>query len=310
MPNWNQVLREISATALRHHGNARSAQDIIRHKYLLKLHKYTGRNLIAYYSGFLSKNVSGVEIIDEDKNGLMMAVHQLDKSKGLDLFLHTPGGSIAAAETIVDYLKRIFGKDIRAIVPQIAMSAGTMIACSCREIWMGKHSNLGPIDPQLNGVPAAGVTAEFERAYREIVADPDRVKLWQFIIRQYPPSFLSQCENAIEWARSFVRSELEANMFSADPQRSLKAASVVDTLTDFSGNKAHDRHIHFDECQQIGLNIKSIESDKTFQDLVLTVHHCYMHSLMNTQAFKIVENHLGVAFVKQQQMVQVVQPAP
>jgi ClpP class serine protease len=30
------------------------------------------------------------------------------------------------------------------------MSGGTMIACSAKEIIMGNHSNLGPVDPQLN----------------------------------------------------------------------------------------------------------------------------------------------------------------
>jgi ClpP class serine protease len=33
----------------------------------------------------------------------MMAVHKLDKTKGLDLFLHTQGGSIAATQSIVNY---------------------------------------------------------------------------------------------------------------------------------------------------------------------------------------------------------------
>lgn len=55
----------------------------------------------------------------------------------------------------------------------------------------------------------------------------------------------------------------------------------------------------------MGLNIKLIEDDfdGEFQDLLLTVHHCYMHTLSSTAAFKIVENHLGRAMVKQQQMV-------
>jgi len=38
---------------------------------------------------------------------------------------------------------------------------------------------------------------------------------------------------------------------------------------------------------------------------LLTVHHCYMHSLMDTPSFKIIENHLGAAFVKQQVVVPV-----
>ena len=77
----------------------------------------------------------------------MSVIHGLDKSKGLDLFLHTPGGDVGATESLIDYLHDSFGGDIRAIIPQIAMSGGTMIACSCKEIIMGKQSSLGPIDP-------------------------------------------------------------------------------------------------------------------------------------------------------------------
>ncbi|MHB1126932.1 MAG: hypothetical protein ACYC2T_08230 [Bacillota bacterium] len=52
----------------------------------------------------------------------------MDRSKGLDLILHTPGGEIAATESLVDYLRSMFGSDIRAIVPQIAMSCGLWVS--------------------------------------------------------------------------------------------------------------------------------------------------------------------------------------
>ena len=152
MPNWGQVLTEIQARDAKLANDAKSAVDIVRRKYLKSLHKKTGRNVIAYYSGWLSNPAAfGIDVNDEDKAAFMMAIHGLDKDKGLDLILHTPGGGIAAAESLVDYLRRIFGGDIRAIVPHLAMSAGTMIACACKSIVMGKHSNLGPIDPQLGG---------------------------------------------------------------------------------------------------------------------------------------------------------------
>lgn len=80
--------------------------------------------------------------------------HGLNFEKGLDLILHTPGGDVAATESIIEYLNDVFEGDIRAIVPQIAMSGGTMVACSCNEILMGKQSSLGPVDPQLRGFPA------------------------------------------------------------------------------------------------------------------------------------------------------------
>jgi ClpP class serine protease len=126
MPNWNQVLNEITSLQ----GAAGQAFDIVRKKYLGQLHAHSGRNVIVYYSGWLSKpSVGGLQINDEDKNGFMMAVHGLDKTKGLDLVLHTPGGAIAATQSIVDYLHKMFQNVIRDFIHQIAMSAGKLIAC-------------------------------------------------------------------------------------------------------------------------------------------------------------------------------------
>lgn len=287
MPNWKEILEEIQ----KYTSEAQQSLNLVRGKYLAELHKHTGRNIIAYYSGFLSKpSVEGSDIIDEDKNGFMMAIHRLDRSKGLDLILQTPGGDIAATESIVDYLRRMFKDDIRAIVPQIAMSAGTMIACSCKEIVMAKHSNLGPIDPHLRGIPAVGVIKEFKQACKEIKRDPAKIPVWQSIIGQYRPTFLSQCENAIKWSRGFAVKQLETVMFNGKPDAHKIAQQIVKKLTDYSGNKSHSRHIDIDECKAIGLKILSLEDDDKFQDLVLTVHHCYMHLLMNTTAYKIIEN--------------------
>lgn len=192
MPSWNQVLDEMSGS------NRKNAIDAVRRKYLKKLHRITRRNVIAYYSGFLQKQGKRrTDINDDDKNGLMAVVHKLHRTAGLDLLIHTPGGNIAATESIVDYLRRMFGNDIRCFVPQIAMSAGTMIACSCKEIVMGKQSNIGPIDPQFGGIPAYGVLAEFERALREVRMDPQSIPIWQAIVGKYHPTFLGECQNAV-----------------------------------------------------------------------------------------------------------------
>lgn len=299
MANWKDVLEQIQALKTQHSLIAQSAVDVVRRDYLKKLADHTGRNIIAYYSGFLSKPDIPSDINDEDKNGFLMAVHRLDRSKGLDLILHTPGGNISATQSIVNYLHKMFHHDIRAIIPQIAMSAGTMIACSCKSILMAKHSNLGPIDPHLRGVPAYGVIQEFRRACREIKRDPSKIEMWATIISQYRPTFLSQCENAIARSNSFVEEQLIKVMFARDPNAKKKAKVIVKRLTDYKGNKGHDRHIHAEECENMGLKIEWIEEDQSLQDLLLPVHHCFMHSLMNTQSFKMIENHLGAAFVKQ-----------
>jgi ClpP class serine protease len=319
MPDWSDVLREIQQNVAQHlqqsqqqNLQAQGALDTVRRKYLQALRDSTGRNVIAYYSGFLSKpDAPMLGITDEDKNGFMMAIHSIgtqERRRGLDLILHTPGGNIAATESLVDYLHRIFGNDIRAIVPQIAMSAGTMIACSCKEIVMARHANLGPIDPQLGNFPAYGVTQEFERACKEVKQDASKIPIWQSIIGKYGPTFLGQCENAIEWSKEFVEKQLERVMFEGDPQARAKAKKIVRKLTDYHGNKTHARHIHFDELEAMGLRVSLLEDGQEFQDAVLTVHHCFMHTLMNTSAFKMIENHKGSALVKQQLIQQVVIP--
>ena len=300
-------MKEIGGHRQQGAAHAQAAVDIVRRHYLAQLQAHTGRNVIAYYSGWLSKpGILQTEINDEDKNGFMMAVHKLDKSKGLDLILHTPGGRIDATESIVNYLHKKFSKDIRAIVPQIAMSAGTMMACSCKKIFMADHSNLGPIDPHLNGIPAKGVVDEFERAYKEIKADPAMFRVWEPILKQYRPAFLAQCEHAIKWSQQFVEDHLATIMFAADKSHGRrKAKRITKSLLDYRRNRTHARHFHLEDCKKMGLDVERIEDNPAFQDLVLTVHHCYMHSLMNTNSFKIIENHLGAAFVKQQQVVQV-----
>lgn len=304
MPNWNDVLKEITKVQ----SDGQVALDQVRRKYLRALQRHTRRNIIAYYSGWLSKTgIQETAILDEDKNGFMMAIHRMDRTIGLDLILHTPGGDIAATESIIDYLRQMFGRDVRAIVPQLAMSAGTMIACSCKEIVMGKHSNLGPIDPQVRNIPAHGVVQEFKRAFREIKKDPSKQYVWGHVLNKYHPTFLSQCENAIKWGEEIVQKQLEDVMFHGQRDRKRKALKIVKELNDYTGNKSHSRHIHIDQLQQIGLNVSPLEADQKLQDLTLTVHHCFMHTLMNSPAFKIIENHKGVALVKNRvnQVVQV-----
>lgn len=294
MGSWNEILAQLA----QFRDNAVNALDIVRRSNLKELHELTGRNIICYYSGFLSKPMLHAEINDEDMNGFMASVHKIDTKLGLDLILHTPGGSIAATTSIVHYIRQKFGKNVRALIPQIAMSAGTMLACSCKEIIMARHSQLGPTDPHLQGIPAAGVVKEFKRACKEVKADRSKIAIWQAIIGQYKPTFLSQCENAILWAKELVQDELSSVMFEGEPNARSKAKNIVKQLTDYSKNRRHERPIHFEEAKQIGLKVSRLEDDSKLQDLVLTVHHCYMHVMMNTACYKIIENHLGHAIIK------------
>jgi hypothetical protein len=293
MPNWKEVLDELQAEANKGTPNP---LDAIRRKYLLEIHKKTGRNVIAYYSGWLQRgNAIDVIVNDKDKNALMVTIHKLDRTKGLDLILHTPGGDLAATESIVDYLDQMFGNDVRAIIPQISMSAGTMIALSCKEIIMGKQSNLGPIDPQMGGVACQAVLDEFENAKKDIKANPQAAPLWQVIISKYHPTFLGACQSSIEWSEKLAYDWLKRNMCNGDETKTKK---ILKEFSDHKTNKSHSRHISKNKCKEIGVSIIDMESDNDLQDLILTVHHSFMHTFSHSTATKIVENHLGLAYVE------------
>lgn len=291
MPNWMEVSRAIE--------NAPDPLNVLRKEYLSTMCKYTGRNIIAYYSAFLQKpNIAQTAIDDNDKNAFMQAVCGLNREKGLDLILHTPGGNIAATESLVFYLKQIFGKDIRVFVPQIAMSAGTMIALSAKEIIMGKHSNLGPIDPQYGGMSCAGILDEFNEALKAVKEDPNNALIWKLIIGKYHPTFVGDCKNAIEWSEHMVKDWLMDNMFFNTKNKENKANKVVAFLSSHNETYSHSRHIHSDDLLKLGLKIRSLETldsrkidnCKDLQDCVLTLHHIYMQTLANSNALKIVEN--------------------
>jgi len=293
MPNWKEVLDEIQAEAKK---GVPNALDILRRKYLRQIQEKTGRNVIAYYSGWLQRpNAIDVIVNDKDKNAFMVNIHKLDRKKGLDLILHTPGGDLAATESIVDYLNQMFGNDVRAIIPQISMSAGTMIALSCKEIIMGKQSNLGPIDPQMGGVACQAVLDEFQKAKDDIRVNPQAAPLWQVIISKYHPTFLGACQSSIEWSEKLAFDWLTRNMCRGDETRTKK---ILKEFSDHKTNKSHARHISKDKCKEIGVSIVDMETDNDLQDLILTVHHSFMHTFSHSSATKIVENHLGVAYVE------------
>ena len=302
MPIWSEILAELKPEA------AGIAPDFdgVRRKYLLELHQYTERDVILYATGWLQKpdiTPHLASINDEDIHALMEVTAAL-RGPNVDLILHSPGGSPEAAEAIVAYLRSRFAH-IRVIVPQLAMSAATMIACAADEIVMGKHSFLGPTDPQLplatplgmRLVPAQSVLDQFEKAQREC-ADPAKLSAWLPMLAQFGPDLLVRCENALAMSRELVRRWLESYMFNNHPDGAARAQAVSDWLANHKYFKSHSRHIDRNELRAHGVDISNLEREDTLQDLSLSVFHAATHTFSATPVVKIVENHLGRAFIK------------
>lgn len=288
MPSWSEIITDVNL-----YSNAAVELDKKREEYLNKIHSITGRNVIAYYSGWLkAPDAPHVSIDEQDKNAFMTTVYKLDKAKGLDLILHTPGGDIAATESIVTYLKSIFKGDVRAFIPQISMSAGTMIAMSCKEIIMGEQSSLGPIDPQMGGIACQAVTDEFKRAVDEVSKNPASLGLWQTIISKYHPTFLTSCKNAVAWSAQLAEQWLR----EVDP--AIDFDKIKNVFLNHNNSYSHSRHLSKQDCKNAGLNVSDLEANQDLQDAVLSLHHCYMILLDKFSISKIVENNIGGRYMQ------------
>ena len=311
MPTWSEILGELKEQSQK--DPKQPPFDYIRRKYLKEVSDLTERNTILYASCWTSKPTVPpylLTITDEDLQGLMEVVHGLSGSK-LDLILHTPGGSLEVAEAFVSYLRSKFN-DIRIVVPSMAMSAGTMIACSGDVIALGKHSFLGPTDPQLpmqtatglRMVSAQSILDQFDRAQKEC-KDPSKLSSWLPMLNQYGPDLLIQSEKALEISKELVKNWLAKYMLKDDEKKADKAEKIANWLSDNKLFKTHGRKISRDQLEKEGLDIQHLEDNQKEQDLFLSVFHATTHTFTVTPAVKIIENHNGRAFIKsfQQQPV-------
>jgi ATP-dependent protease ClpP protease subunit len=306
MPTWGQLLQELKKVQ---EETKQPPFDSVRRRYLAELHSYTKRNTILYATKWTQPGGVGPEDIsinEEDVQGLMEVIFEM-KTRELDLVLHSPGGSPEATEAVVTYLRSKFD-DIRVIIPHAAMSAATMLACAANRVVMGKHSFLGPIDPQfilqtplgIQAVPAQAILDQFKRAQEEC-KDPKALSSWLPILSQYGPALLVQCDNAIELSQQLVTAWLQKYMFAGQARET--AEKIAWELSRHGSYKSHGRHISIESAKELGLVVDALEADHSFQEKVLSVFHAAMHTFAGTPAVKIVENNLGRAYIKMQQRI-------
>lgn len=304
MPTWGEILQEIGASA-----GPDGALDLdgVRRKYLRQMQQLTGRNVVIYAADWMAPGSGGpiTSILLQDMQGLMEVFRDMP-GPSLDLILHSPGGDPTAAASLVSYMRQKYD-DVRVFVPLAAMSAATMWALAADRIVMGKHSQLGPIDPQLQMpqgmVPAAALRKQFEEAQRECAADPTKLSGWLPTLQQYFPGLLEICKDAEKLGKTLVAQWLKEYMFGGLPNAEELAVAAADYFADTEIHIAHSRGIMRDDLRTLSLVVDDLEDDAALQDAVLSVHHATMHTLTMTNASKIIENHLGRAFVNQTTMM-------
>ena len=121
-----------------------------------------------------------------------------DARHRLVVFVNSPGGSAETVEKMVEIIRHHYS-EVFFVVPDEAMSAGTILCMSGDRIYMDYSSSLGPIDPQVfNGkdwVPALGYLDQVEKMIEK--SSRNQLTDAEFIILQNQDlAMLSQFEQA------------------------------------------------------------------------------------------------------------------
>jgi len=304
MTSWQDIQKEI----LDGRAPDKPAGDfdgVRRNKYKL-LSEITGRPLLVYATAFHNPIKTQIAApfltIDlSDKDGFYEIIRNI-KSQEVDVFLHSPGGSAEATESIVKMLRNKF-KKIRFIITGAAKSAATMLALSGNSILMDTAAELGPIDPQVRVrgrfSPAGSIIEQFDRAAKELKKDPSQLPVWIPILQEFAPSLLVECENFIGLSKKLVTDWLTEFMFRDEKDAKKKAKKIANYLTDEKNTLSHARRIDASQLRKLGVKIKLLEEqgDK-FQDAIRQLHLAIMATLDETGAAKIFENSEGAVLIR------------
>jgi len=171
----------------------------------------------------------------EDAQEIIPAIVETPADTPIDLILHTPGGMVLAAMQIARAINAHPAK-VTVHVPVYAMSGGTLLALAADEIVMDSFSVLGPIDPQIAGLPAASFA---ELKHQKPVAEVNDLS---FVLA-------SMSEKAIHQVKS------GALELIADKMPHEQAKDLVESLA--GGQWTHDYGLTAKEATSLGLNVKT-----------------------------------------------------
>src|SRR6266542_2808622 len=143
---------------------------IMRKETFTRIEAITGRPLICYVAKTSHvAPILPIAIDDSDLIGFTDLVHSV-KGKEVDVLIESNGGSAEAAERIVRLLRERFDS-IRFIVPGNAYSAATLICFCGDKLAMSETGTLGPIDPQIDGIPARAIRRAFENLEKRLAEE-------------------------------------------------------------------------------------------------------------------------------------------
>ena len=174
---------------------------------------------------------------DEDAQKFVDIMREVPEDQHITLVINTNGGSLKSAEVIIHSLLNHKGKTV-VYIPYGCMSAGTLIALACDEIYMDKNAYCGTIDPQVYGFSVTSII-DFAKYYKDSTS-------WVGDIAKF---ICTQAKSSVERVRKVLNQINE---------RRMSGSADLDTIHDelLSGKYNHDTPLFVDTMQQFVPTVK------------------------------------------------------
>lgn len=269
----------------------------------------TGRPLVCYVA---KTNNLGPEIpahiSDDDLTGFS-DVASAAPGYEVDVFLASNGGSAETTERIVHLLREKFSS-LRFIIASNAYSAATMMAFSGDQIIMDSLGTLGPIDPQINGIPARAILRAFEEVEKRLKEEgPAALTAYMPLLDKYDLHTLEICKSAQKLSEELAQQWLSKYSLKRDIEDG-KVKSLVKYFADYDEHKSHGRSIGREKARELGLPVTYTEDVPGLFDLVRSLRNQYELFLDKTPFYKLFEDARGTNWGRQSISVTLQIPVP
>lgn len=264
----------------------------LRKETLTRLEASTGKPVIAYvmkvqHDGTRSPNY----IDDSDMQGIDDLITKVT-GKSVDVLIMSNGGSAEASERIVRMLRGRF-EEVRFIVPSNAYSAATLICFSGDEVLMAASGTLGPIDPQVDGIPARAIIRAFERIEQRLKDEgPRALAAYMPLISKYDLHTLEICRSAEELSKELAEEWLAKYMLKCD-ETDERVKKIVGFCSDYDERKSHARSIDRDKARDLGINARDVEDVEGLPELTRSLANQYQLFFDRSPFYKLFEDVRG-----------------
>lgn len=269
---------------------------------LHRIEQITNRPLICYVTK--THNIpQGIPayIEDSDLVGFSDLIHSVE-GKAVDVFLVSNGGSAEATERIVRLLRERFDS-VRFVIPANAYSAATLLSFSGDEVIMGEQATLGPIDPQLNGIPTRAILRAFETLQDVLKQQgPSALTAYMPLIMKYDLHILEMCRSAEELSKELAQNWLSTYMLKGS-ESSPVITAIIEFFSSYDVLKSHGRSIDRTKARELGLRVVNVEDIEGLADLMRSLYNQYELWFDKTSFYKDFENAHGISWGRQSQSV-------